>query len=114
MLKAGFSQPTSDQHLHRDVRDVNIVLLCLMCDALNHPDVNLPRNFLLGFPVTGVVPDSGVLRPIPTSGSEEAFWTGYKRTMTTNNSWASTLASAVNSEGLSARGRRRDMTKKEV
>jgi hypothetical protein len=121
VLKAGFSQPTSVQHLQRDVRDVNIVLLCLMFDALNHPDVNLPRNFLQGFPVTGVVPDSGVLRPIPTAGSEEAFWTGYKRTMATNNSWATTLASAVNSEGLSAHGRRRellrrswDLTKKEV
>jgi hypothetical protein len=63
-----------------------------MCDVLNHPDVNLPRNFLLGFPVTGVVPDSGVLRTIPTAGSEEAFWAGYKRTMATNNSWATTLA----------------------
>ena len=121
VLKAGFSPPTSVQYLQCDVRDVNVVLLCLMCDALNHPDVNLPRNFLLGFPVTGVVPDSGVLRPIPTAGSEEAFWAGFKRTMATNNSWATTLASAVNSEGLSAHGRRRellrrswDLTKNEV
>ena len=121
VLKAGFSPPTSVQYLQRDVRDVNVVLLCQMCDALNHPDVNLPRNFLLGFPVTGVVPDSGVLRPIPTAGSEEAFWAGFKRTMATNNSWATTLASAVNSEGLSAHGRRRellrrswDLTKNEV
>jgi hypothetical protein len=114
VLKACFSPPTSVQHLQRDVRDVNIVLLCLMCDTLNHQDVNLPRNFLLGFPVTGVVPDSGVLRPIPTAGTEEAFWTRYKRTMTTNNSWATTLDSAVNIEGLSARGRRRELLRRSL
>ena len=47
------------------VRSVNVDLICLFCDFLQHNDVCLPRNFLTGFNASGIFEDSRVLRPQP-------------------------------------------------
>ena len=77
------------------VRTVNVAMLCLFCDTLQHPDVDLPRNYLHGFPVVGDIPDSGVLRPSPPATTDEEFWTGYHELMQTNDAWAAHLAQTV-------------------
>ena len=77
------------------VRTVNVTMLCLFCDTLQHPDVDLPRNYLHGFPVVGDIPDSGVLRPSPPATTDEEFWTGYHELMQTNDAWAAHLAQTV-------------------
>jgi hypothetical protein len=75
------------------VRRVNVVLLMLLCDVLEHPNVNLPRAYLHGFPVTGVIPDSHVLRPQPAGDPEEEFLLSYHQTM--NDRWSEQLARQV-------------------
>ena len=104
-LKAEPSPSSSVRHLEDGVRSVNVALLCLLCDVLDHPDVDLPRNFLLGFPVTGVIADSGVLRPQPPDGSDADFWRGHASTMASNASWAARLASDVQQEADNAKGK---------
>ena len=93
------------------VRSVNVALLCLMGDCMQHPDILLPRQFLTGFNVTGIVADSGVLRPQLPDGSEADFWQHHAATMRTNNAWAETLANDVASEQKSARGQRLSLLK---
>ena len=88
------------------VRTVNVAMLCLFCDTLQHPDVDLPRNYLHGFPVVGDIPDSGVLRPSPPATTDEEFWTGYHELMQTNDAWAAHLAQTVNEGRQRANGKR--------
>ena len=77
----------------------------LLCDVLEHPDVNLPRTYLRGFPVTGVIPDSHVLRPQPAADPEEEFWACYHQTMSTNDRWSEQLARQVAERATSSRGK---------
>jgi hypothetical protein len=101
-LKASWALGAAVQRLEHDVRKVNVVLLMLLCDALEHPDVGLPRAYLSGFPVTGVLPDSHVLRPQPAADPEELFWTRYHDTMRSNDQWAEQLATKVADQARSA------------
>ena len=96
-------------HALERVRTVNVAMLCLCCDVLQHPDVDLPRNYLHGFPVVGVIPDSGVLRSCPPTVTEEDFWAGYHALMLTNDAWAQHVASVVHDSRQRARGKHLDM-----
>ena len=59
----------------------------------------------LGFPVTGVIPDSHVLRPQPAADPEEEFWARYHQTMSTNDRWSEQLARQVADRATSSRGK---------
>jgi hypothetical protein len=53
--------------LEAKVRRVNVVLLMLLCDVLEHPDVNLPRAYLRASPLPGssqIVTFCGRSRPL--------------------------------------------------
>ena len=104
-LKLSFGLGVAAAQLEAKVRRVNVVLLMLLCDVLEHPDVNLPRAYLHGFPVTGVIPDSHVLRPQPAADPEEEFWVRYHQTMSTNDGWSEQLARQVAERATSSRGK---------
>ena len=104
-LKRSYGLGVAAAQLEAKVRRVNVVLLMLLCDVLEHPDVNLPRAYLRGFPVTGVIPDSHVLRPQPAADPEEEFWVRYHHTMSTNDRWSEQLARQVAERATSSRGK---------
>ena len=85
-------------HLEANVRNIHVAMLCLFCDALQHPDVDLPLNYLRGFNVTGIIAPSNVLRPLPTQTPDCEFWHGYHATMRTNDAWAEQVAQQVATE----------------
>ena len=69
---------------------------------LRHPDTTLPRGYLYGFNVTGIIKPSGVLRLKPPSGTEQTFWLNHAATMRTNDSWADSLAHDVSYQAMAA------------
>ena len=93
----------ADAQLEAKVRRVNVTLLMLLCDVLEHPDVNLPRSYLRGFPVIRVIPDSHVLRQQPAADPEEEFWVCYHQTIRTNDCWSEQLARQVAERATSSR-----------
>ena len=102
-LKSSFGLGTSAGQLEAKVRKVNVVLLMLLCDVLDHPDTGLPKAYMQGFPVTGVIPDSHVLRPQPSADPEDVFWCGYRETMRDNDRWSAQLARQVGERAQSAK-----------
>ena len=94
------------------VREVNVGLLCLFCDVLDHPDVNLPKGYLTGFNVTGVVAPSNVLRPKAPEGTLEDFWTARATLMKSNDAWATTVANEVVADFNRAQGKRKALLHK--
>jgi len=91
------------------VRSVHVAMLCLFCDALKHPDVDLPLNFLRGFNVTGHIPSSGVLRPILPAVTDAQFRDIHSDTMQSNDAWAESVAQSVASQARSASGTQLDL-----
>ena len=122
LLKSTNPMCESAANLEGKARQVHVAVLCLFCDALQHADADIPANYLRGFPVSGIIPDSGVLRPLPPSDtSVEEFWTKYNATMTTNADWAAQLGRSLSSQvkfGSSSQKTMAqvvwDMTKKEI
>ena len=96
-------------HLEANVRNIHVAMLCLFCDALQHPDVDLPLNYLRGFNVTGIIAPSNVLRPLPTQTSDCEFWHGYHATMRTNDAWAEQVAQQVATEVRTSTASHQDM-----
>jgi hypothetical protein len=94
----------SVNNLESKVRQVDVGMLCLLGDVLRHPDTTLPRGYLYGFNVTGIIKPSGVLRPKPPSGTEQTFWLNHAATMRTNDSWADNLAHDVSCQAKAASG----------
>jgi hypothetical protein len=104
-LKRSYGLGVAAAQLEAKVRRVNVVLIMLLCDVLEHPNVNLPRAYLRGFPVTGVIPDSHVLWQQPAADPEEEFWLLYHQTMRTNDRWSEQLARQVAERATSSRGK---------
>lgn len=101
-LKRSCGLGLAANQLESRVRKVNVVMLMLLCDVLEHPDTALPRSYLYGFPVTGALPDSNVLRPQPPVEPEQVFWTRYNDTLRTNDQWAQQLAHQVSKHAQAA------------
>ena len=98
-LKSTNPMCESAANLENKARQVHVAMLCLFCDALHHADVDVPANYLRGFPVSGIIPDSGVLRPLPHSDdSVQEFWRKYNATMITNADWAAQLGRSLSSQ----------------
>ena len=122
LLKSSNKMCESAANLEGKARQVHVGMVCLFCDALQHADVDIPANYLRGFPVSGIIPDSGVLRPLPPANtSVEEFWSKYQATMTTNADWAAELGRSMSSQvnfGSSSQKQMAavvwDMTKKEI
>ena len=87
-----------------NVRTINVALLVLLVDALEWPDTMLPHGFLHGFPVVGVIPDSGIHRLFdPTQlGNLGEFHDRCEKTMATNASWATEVAYTVRKYAMAA------------
>jgi hypothetical protein len=51
---------------------VNTAFMGALIDALNWLDVDLVQRFVYGFPIVGIIPDSGVYRPIAPKEPAEA------------------------------------------
>ena len=86
------------------IREVNVALLVLLVDALDWPDKLLPMGFLVGFRVVGIIPDSGVHRPLdpPPLGDLQAFQQHHDTTMATNVQWAADVAKTVSTNAKRA------------
>ena len=52
---------------------VNTAFMAAVVDALHWLDSDLVKRFVFGFPVAGIIPDSGVYRPLPSITAESAF-----------------------------------------
>ena len=66
-LKRSYGLGVAAAQLEAKVRRVNVVLLMLLCDVLEHPDVNLPRAYLSASPLPGssqIVTFCGRSRPL--------------------------------------------------
>ena len=66
-LKRSYGLGVAAAQLEAKVRRVNVVLLMLLCDVLEHPDVNLPRAYLRASPLPGssqIVTFCGRSRPL--------------------------------------------------
>lgn len=96
-------------HLETHVRNIHVAMLCLFCDALQHPDVDLPLNYLRGFNVTGIIAPSNVLRPLPNQTTDHEFWHGYHATMSTNDAWAEQVAQQVATEVRTSTASHKDL-----
>ena len=94
------------------VRTVNVAMLCLFTDVLQHPDTTLPYHYLTGFNVTGVIEDSGVHRPIPLAVTDDEFWETFRATMVTNAEWAKKVANSITNAFVRAGRDRRDLLEK--
>ena len=106
-------QSQSVKNLEKQVRQINVGMLCLFCTVLQHPDITLPRQYLTGFNVCGLITPSGVLRPLEDDhASPGSFWHQHAQTMKTNGSWAQSVAREVASHGASAKGKRRSLLEK--
>jgi hypothetical protein len=106
-LKPSYCLGVPAAQLEAKVRRVNVVLLKLLCDVLEHPNVGLPRAYLQGFPVTRVIPDIHVLWHQPATDPEEDFWLSYRQTMRTNDQWFEQLARQVAERVTSCSGKAR-------
>jgi hypothetical protein len=86
------------------VRTINVALLVLLVDVLEWPDTTLPNGFLHGFPVVGVIPDSGVHRPFDPTQLRNLgdFHEQSEKVMATNVSWATEVARTVGKYATSA------------
>ena len=103
-------QSQSVRNLEQRVRQINVGMLCLFCTVLHHPDIMLPRQYLTGFNVCGLIPPSGVLRPLADADSSlDSFWQQHAQTMRSNGSWAHSVARDVAHHGASATGKRKSM-----
>ena len=63
---AGLAAGKPHAHL---VRGVQVAFMAAWCDAAAWPDVDFVRNWVLGFPIVGDIPDSGLFRPQDTPAS---------------------------------------------
>ena len=52
-------------HVRPVTRNFRVGTLAWFIDAMIHPDTSLPRRFMLGLQLDGVIEDSQVFRPIP-------------------------------------------------
>ena len=95
------------------VRSVNVGLMCLFCDVFQHDDVCLPRKFLTGFNVSGIIEDSGVLRPQPPAGTTEQFWRTHVQAMRTNDAWACKVANQVSEQAKHASPRTKSLLRRD-
>ena len=66
---------------------VHIALLACISDALNWPDSGLAVGMLTGFPVVGIIPDSGVYRPTQPALPPPRFNDDFMEFTDSNDSW---------------------------
>jgi len=82
-----------------------VVLIAALVDAMRYPDVALPFLILFGFPVTGIIPDSNVYRPVPRSPEEIAAFERRHRDILAPQScrrWMDDLTNRVSRNGTRA------------
>ena len=58
-------------------RGVNTAFMAALVDALQWLDTSIVYNFVHGFPVVGLIPDSGVFRPVTPATSEAPPFASY-------------------------------------
>jgi hypothetical protein len=75
------------KHVRQAAPNVNIAILCLFCDAVNM-DHDLGRDFLYGFRLCGIIPDSGSHRVV-TRPPEDDFQSACRDL--DNDAWANLL-----------------------
>ena len=80
-------------------RKVNVALLLLLVDSLQWPDTDLPWGFLEGFPIMGIIADSGVHRQIPLRQDALSFNSHLEEVMRSNGTWATEVAALVEERG---------------
>ena len=91
-LRAAVASPSNVRAI---ARDVNVALLCALCDALDWPDSQLPVNFVRGFQAVGDVPDSGVHRAVEPELDAAAFEVLRASIDATNADWLSEVCSLL-------------------
>jgi len=82
--------------------DVNIALLCALCDSLEWPDTDLPLNFVRGFVSVGEIPDSGVYRAVEPELDATAFEELRASLDASNGQWLDEVCALLRRRALAA------------
>ena len=102
------SAVASPSNVRAIARNVNVALLCALCDALEWPDELLPLNFVRGFQSVGDVPDSGVHRPVEPELDAAAFEELRASVDATNSEWLGEVCSLLERRARVATSEQRD------
>lgn len=79
---------------------VNLGLMCVLCDVLPRADTAFPAMWVRGFPIIGAIPDSGVFRPQSTAATLDA-----SKVLAANELWNQELERIVAHSAKAAAGR---------
>ena len=105
------SNAVRPQHVRVVTHHTNIALLCLISDTV-HCDYALGKDFLYGFQMTGLVPDSGAHRPVERM-SEQVLLAQTEKLQESAYGNLLALQLSVTKQGpLSDPERRRELTEK--
>ena len=104
VLRAAVASPSNVRAISADV---NVALLCALCDAMDWPDTQLAVNFVRGFAAVGDVPDSGVYRPIEPELDAAAFEALRASIDATNGEWLGEVCSLLERRARAATGDQR-------